>query len=216
MSTLEYHLTGLEIAAAAGDPRKILPKLPPDLRSILDLGCGAGQTLMACKLAPEVFICGVDVDEEPLRLGKTTNQHFHLVCAVGEELPFAAATFDMVISRVALPYMHIPSALAEIARVVRPGGRVWFTLHPLALTRKWLLDGLREANLKKIVYLAYAHVNGWLLHFSGRQFRYPLKRERCESFQSVKGITRALHSAGFKEVKTELTERFFVVTAVKA
>jgi ubiquinone/menaquinone biosynthesis C-methylase UbiE len=48
----------------------------------------------------------------------------------------------VVISRVALPYMHIPMALAEIARVVKSGGHVWLTLHPFAMTREQILSAV--------------------------------------------------------------------------
>lgn len=47
-----------------------------------------------------------------------------------------------MISRVALPYMHIPMALAEIARVVKSGGHVWLTLHPFAMTREQILSAV--------------------------------------------------------------------------
>ncbi len=219
MSTLEYHLAELAIAKAKDDPRRVMPALPAQFGSILDLGCGAGQTLIACELKPEVFACGADIDEAALRygrqLGQQTSGEIHFVRAGGEALPFAAQTFEVVISRVAIPYMHIPTALAEIARVLKPGGHVWFTLHPFALTRKWLWGALRGGNLKGVIYQSYALLNGLLLHGCGKQLRFPLNRARCESFQTARGITRALQAAGFARVQTELNEQIFVVKAVR-
>jgi ubiquinone/menaquinone biosynthesis C-methylase UbiE len=216
MSTLEYHLAELSIARSKDDPRKAMPVLPAQFRSILDLGCGAGQTLLACDLNPEVFVCGVDIDEEPLQYGKRLRPDFHLVCAGGEALPFAAQTFEVVISRVAIPYMHIPTAMNEIARVLKPGGHVWFTLHPLALVRKWLWSAFRKGNLKGVIYQSYTLVNGVLLHWFGKQVRFPLNRARCESFQTERGITRAMRAAGFTHVETQSNGQIFVVKAVKA
>ncbi len=216
MSTLEYHLAELAIARSKDDPRKALPVLPAQFRSILDLGCGAGQTLLACALNSDALVCGVDIDEEPLQYGKRLRSDFNLVRALGEQLPFAEQTFDVVISRVAIPYMHIPTAMDEIARVLKPGGHVWFTLHPLALVRKWLWGALRNGNLKGVIYQSYTLVNGLLLHCFGKQVRFPLNRARCESFQTERGITRAMQGAGFTRVQTELHEQIFVVKAVKA
>lgn len=216
MSTLEYHLAELAIARSKDDPRKAMPVLPEQFRSILDLGCGAGQTLLACDLNADVFVCGVDIDEEPLQYGKQMRPDFHLVCAGGEQLPFAEQTFDVVISRVAIPYMHIPTAMHEIARVLKPGGHVWFTLHPIALVQKWLWQAVRNGNLKGVIYQSYTLLNGLLLHCVGKQVRFPLNRARCESFQTARSITRAMQAAGFTRVETQLNDQFFVVRAVKA
>lgn len=220
MNTLEYHLAELAIAKAKSDPRRVMPTLPNDFGSILDLGCGAGQTLIACDLPPEVFACGADVDQEALQYGHElklqASTPIHFVRAGGEALPFAAQSFDVVISRVAIPYMHIPTAMDEIARVLKPGGHVWFTLHSRALVWKWLSNALRKRNVKGVIYQSYTLLNGLLLHCFGKQVRSPLNRERCESFQTQRSITRAMHAAGFTRVETQLNTRFFVVTAVKA
>jgi SAM-dependent methyltransferase len=84
MSALAYHLSELEIARSANDPRRTMPVLPDPFRSILDLGCGAGQTLIACDLGPEVLACGVDVDEEALKLGRQWSQQICFVRAQGD------------------------------------------------------------------------------------------------------------------------------------
>ena len=90
MSTLEYHLAELAIAKAKDDPRRVMPALPAQFGSILDLGCGAGQTLIACELPPEVFACGADIDEEALQYGRQISGQIHFVRAGGEALPFGA------------------------------------------------------------------------------------------------------------------------------
>jgi ubiquinone/menaquinone biosynthesis C-methylase UbiE len=213
MNAIDYHLGELGIARTPGDPRRILPVLPDRFGSILDLGCGIGQTLIDCELKPGTFACGVDIEAEVLAFGQKLTPHLHFVCAQGERLPFRDRSFEVVISRVSLPYMEIPRALQEIARVVTPGGSVWFTLHPFAQWRADTMNALRAGNLKGIIYAIYILLNGIYFHLTGRQFRYPLKRNRCESFQTIGSITRAMQQAGFEQVRTELG-RFFVVTAV--
>jgi SAM-dependent methyltransferase len=215
MHEIEYHLGELAIAQNPADPRRVMPALPRHVTAVLDLGCGVGQTLMSADLAPDTFACGVDIDAESLAFGaRLSSGRFPFVCASGEHLPFADRSFDAVLSRVSLPYMHIPTALGEIARILRPGGSAWFTLHPFFMVREQLIDALRAGNLRSLVFQTYALLNGLALHASGRLFRFPLGRRRCESFQTVGGMTRALRRAGFDQVQTTC-DRLFVVTAVR-
>lgn len=219
MTALEYHLAELEIARSASDPRRAQPDLPAQFASILDVGCGAGQTLIAASLPPHVLACGVDVDESALVLGRTlAPQHgasVHFTRAGGEALPYADGSFDVVISRVAMPYMHMPTALAEFARVLAPGGTLWVTLHPASLVLSQLGDAVTSLHVKSMLYFGYALLNGAWFHVTGRQVRFPLNRARCESFQTAGGVRRALHRAGFGQVRVTRTARHFAVAAVR-
>ena len=214
MSEIAYHLGELEVARNVDDARHILPELPDTFESILDLGCGIGQTLIACNLPPETFACGVDVDEEALAYGRKMASHISFVRASGEHLPFADGSFDVVISRVTVPLMHVPNALREISRALKPGGRVWLTLHPMSLILSRAGESLKAGNMKNLAYQFYVMTNGVFFHLTGRQFRFPFNH-RCESFQTVKGVTRAMKEAGFENVRAE-RDRFFIVTASKA
>jgi ubiquinone/menaquinone biosynthesis C-methylase UbiE len=214
MSEIAYHLGELEIARTVDDARRILPELPETFESILDLGCGIGQTLITCNLPPKTFACGVDVDEEALAYGRGLADHISFVRASGEHLPFADGSFDVVISRVTLPHMHVPNALREISRVLKPGGRVWLTLYPMTWILRRAGESLKDGSLKNFAYQVYVMTNGVFFHLTGRQFRLPFNR-RYESFQTVRGVTRAMKDAGFENVKAE-QNRFFIVTASKA
>ena len=214
MSEIAYHLGELEIARNVDDARHILPELPETFESILDLGCGIGQTLIASNLPPKTLACGVDVNEEALAYGRKIADHISFVRASGEHLPFADDSFDVVISRVTLPYMHVPNALREIARALKPGGRVWLTLHPMSLILRHACESLKAGNVKNFAYQFYVMTNGAFFHLTGRQFRFPFNR-RCESFQTVKGVIRAMKEAGFENVRAE-QNGIFIVSASKA
>jgi SAM-dependent methyltransferase len=203
----EYHLAELAVARSTDDPRRILPDIPAAARRVLDIGCGAGQTLLACAAENRTSV-GVDFDFDALRLGGSLQLPASLAQATGEQLPFRSASFDFVFSRVALPYMKIPTALAEIARVLQPGGRVWLTLHPLGMFSWQSLSRPRSA-----VYELYRLCNTAALHWGGFQFRYPLRRSRTESYQTSAGIRRALQHAGFDEIRILRTAQHFVATA---
>lgn len=213
--TLEYHLGELAVARTPGDPRRVMPEVPPGVRAVLDVGCGAGQTLIALDLpADRVLRCGVDVDHAALALGRQLDPGLGLARARGEALPFADASFDLVLCRVAIPYMDVPRAVAEMARVLRPGGRVWIVLHPARVALAALAGHLHRGEAKGALFQLYVLANGLALHAAGRHFRFPLGRRPLESVQSWRGVRRALEAAGFDQAVAS-RGRFFVVTARK-
>ena len=119
-----------------------LSAIGPTVRA-LDVGCGAGQTLRRLDPDRPVELFGVDTDTAALALGlrlaEVEGVGLTLAGASATALPFREGTFDLVLTRVALNYMHQFSALGEMARVLRPGGflfcrveRIW---HDLSLVR---------------------------------------------------------------------------------
>jgi ubiquinone/menaquinone biosynthesis C-methylase UbiE len=208
----DYHLEELKIAMTPSHPRRALPDISAEC-SILDVGCGAGQTLIACGVdGPRAW--GVDLCIEALRLGKRLSEHTNFVLAAGEALPFPDNSFDFVISRIALPYMRVVDAVREMARVLRPGGGVWLTLHAAAYTKGRILRALRSLDARSLIFQLYVLCNGLLLHLLGRQIRFPLTR-RCESFQTGGAMRRTLLAAGFQNIVID-RRHHFVVTAKKA
>ena len=212
--SMNYHLSELLIARDPSAPGHVMPEIPAQARAILDVGCGAGQTLIANDFPPGTIAYGVDPEIGALSLGKTLTSDVEFASAVAEHLPFASESFDFVLSRVALPYTNIPVAAREMARVLRPGGQVWLTLHPVSMAIRNLGQALRAKSARRLVYAMYVLTNGLLLHFTGRQLAFPLGRRRFESVQTDRGITKVLERAGFADVRVRRS-RFYVVTAAK-
>ena len=211
---VQYHLSELQIAQDASAPGHLLPPVPAGCRAVLDIGCGAGQTLIASRLGDDVLACGVDPVAAALALGRTLTDRVHFGAAMGEALPFADASFDLVVSRVALPYMNIPRALDEMARVLRPGGTVWLSLHSPAFAFRTMRRAIRAGNVRAAIYPMYTLLNGLLLHLLDRQVQWPFGRKRYESAQTAAGMRRALTRAGFTEPRISRGQ-FFVVSATK-
>jgi ubiquinone/menaquinone biosynthesis C-methylase UbiE len=198
-----YHLGELRIAQ---DPRHPSHILPPPVRAgtrVLDVGCGAGQTLAVAY--PELETFGIDVDLEALTLGPRIAPKVRFTNGRAEQLPFGDAQFDLVIARVSLAYTNIPQSLREIRRVLKPGGKLWITLH--AFSVPWA--SAKTSNWKGKVFFAYIVLNSLCLHFFGRATSF---LGRFESFQTEGGIIRLLKRAGFEGILIE-RGRHFVVTA---
>jgi ubiquinone/menaquinone biosynthesis C-methylase UbiE len=117
------------VHAAGPDLRRLVAAARLDgHQRILDVGCGAGHTALAVASGAREVVA-VDVTPEMLAVGRTlarerrlTNVLFRRADAT--RLPFPAASFDLVTSRYSAHHYSDPAkALAEIARVVRPGGQ---------------------------------------------------------------------------------------------
>jgi hypothetical protein len=104
--------------------------------------------------------------------------------------------------------MNTAAALPEIARVLRPGGMLWMTLHPFRMI--WTRAG--HGGWKAWVRVAYIVANSLLFWIAGRQF--PFFKGRYESVQTEGGMRRVLQRAGFGQVAAE-RGRCFIMTAVK-
>jgi SAM-dependent methyltransferase len=98
---------------------------------VLDIGCGTGQsTREAAAAAAPGHVLGVDVSEEMLERARgltTAAQLDNVTYEQGDAQvhPFAAALFDVAISRFGTMFFTDPAAaFASIARALRPGGRL--------------------------------------------------------------------------------------------
>ena len=172
---------------------------------VLDLGCGDGLTPRKLGLQSGWQIIGLDLDYPAVSRAHVSFPRRAFVCSEGARLPFRGASFDQVISNVALPYMNIPMALAEAYRVLVPGGRLLASLHPLRFTLAELGQAL--PNPKAALYRVWVLVNGCAFHMTGRNFG--------EAFQTERGIRIALRRANFSNVVLWHDSKRWFVEATK-
>jgi SAM-dependent methyltransferase len=95
---------------------------------LLEVGCGFGCNLFSLGQAYRTAV-GVDLEPSYLQLSSVLAQQAGVplprrLCARSESLPFAAGVFDHVVCTSALQYMDAPRAVAEMARVLAPGGKL--------------------------------------------------------------------------------------------
>src|SRR5262245_2526087 len=104
---------------------------------VLDVACGTG--VLACAIADrlgvEGSVVGIDLNEGMLDLARRKRPALEWRLGRAEDLPFAADSFDCVVSQFGLMFFEDQRvALNEMLRVLRPGGNlaiaVWDGLEP--------------------------------------------------------------------------------------
>lgn len=95
------------------------------ISSILDIGCGTGALLTDLGLLSPAQIVGADTNLGYLTLARSHCPDCGLANADAHLLPFAPASFDVVLCHYFLMWVGDPAhALVEMTRVVKPGGTV--------------------------------------------------------------------------------------------
>lgn len=112
-------------------------------RRVIDLGCGTAQlTADLASRFPQSLVAGVDLSADMLRAARRRLGHAAppLVNANVYALPFADESIDLITNTASYHwYIEYRRALAEIHRVLRPGGQ--FLLATLTDTLLWRMMG---------------------------------------------------------------------------
>jgi SAM-dependent methyltransferase len=108
-------------------------------KRVLEIGCGGGQCCIALARCG-ALVDGLDISDRQLqfarRLAEREGAEVRFVQGSAESLAdFATGMYDLVLSVNTFAYVEaIAQCLAECSRVLRPGGRIVFSIdHPLRL-----------------------------------------------------------------------------------
>ncbi len=117
-------------------------------RDVLDVGCGEGQIARLAVEQGATRVIGVDPTRAQLVVATGRAGGPSYARAGASALPFGDATFDAVVACLVFEHIRdVDSAIAEVARVLRPGGRFLFFLnHPLLQTPNsgWIDDQILD------------------------------------------------------------------------
>ncbi len=89
---------------------------------VLDVGCGDGRFFR--RVFPEISdVVGVDLNEDVVEAARQSHVYRAVHVAPADALPLASGAISSVFANCALEHMdHLDEVLAEISRVLRPGG----------------------------------------------------------------------------------------------
>jgi ubiquinone/menaquinone biosynthesis C-methylase UbiE len=137
---------------------------------VLHLGCGSGRDLASWGVIAADGVTGLYIDDSRLASAKVRFSSRTYLQGAGECLPFEDESFDRVVSAVALNYMNIQKTLAEIHRVLVPGGGLSLSLHLPSFT---IAELLHDAIPKPVPTLFRLDVmaNGLVFHTDRRLSR---------------------------------------------
>lgn len=151
----EHHASWwIEGFTEGADPEyveQILPLAAAELegmKRVLDVGCGDGQVArLAVSLGSE-FVVGVDPTWNQVVVASERGGGVKVARASAHRLPFAEASFDAVVACLVFEHIEdVDDAIAEVSRVLAPGGRFCFFLnHPLLQTpgSGWIDDQILD------------------------------------------------------------------------
>jgi len=182
----------------------------PDVRGlrVLDAGCGHGYYFMGLALRG-AHVVGIDLSPGDVRKGSLLARSLGLsagsergaeanACYLAgsiTQLPFAGGTFDVVVCNSVLE--HIPEdglSLAEMRRVLRPGGRLVLTVdcdeRPLSLGTLNRLPLRWQRNLLKPPVLDNGTIEQGLRHYLAKTYHVVHRYDHDR-------LARRLHEHGF-------------------
>jgi SAM-dependent methyltransferase len=118
------HLPADAVAVWEGALRDALPP-GPLIREVLDLGCGTGRFTAILSAIYGASVIGVDSSLRMLaERAPSAGAAARFIAARAESLPLGPATVDVVFLSMVYHHLHAGEAVAEIARVLAPGGHV--------------------------------------------------------------------------------------------
>jgi SAM-dependent methyltransferase len=154
---------------------------------IVDLGCGSGRSLV-WNLDSGASMIGIDV--APYFAGEALDGA-DLVLGDLRRLPFADGTFAKGYALDVVEHLSkdgLASVLAEIARVMKPGGRLFIYSH--VRKNSWLAGGLKGINA-----MARALERVGLVDLTQERLR---KSDHLNPLADIPDLEATVHAAGFR------------------
>lgn len=143
------------LALERGAMAEVIPPLAG--LTVADLGCGTGRYAAHALERGARSVYALDLSRgmlQKLRERRAADSRLHLLQADMQELPLADGALDGILSGLALGYAaRLVRAVAEMGRVVRPGGFVLLSdLHPIGPSLGWEREYLigRNGSLARI------------------------------------------------------------------
>ena len=161
MTEWEQHASWWQEGFTAGaDPEyveQIVPMAAEHLRgcaAVLDIGCGEGQIARLAAYVGASTVVGLDPTWAQLSVARRRGGSPAYCRGIADTLPFPSRSFDAVVACLVFEHIEaVDEALADVGRVLKPGGRFLFFLnHPLLQTpgSGWIDDRILDEQYWRI------------------------------------------------------------------
>lgn len=216
-----YNLAEWDLQIEHGGICPFIEKMGINSRSVLvDIGCGGGQTLLACLKYDPSFIYGFDKDPLALKLaeafqknaGRDSGYYFQTADALS--LPLDENTCTHVIFSGVLQKLDQHMALKEVDRVLGDGGV--FLIHTLGAG--YYLNRLfcRKPTAKNIFITTFSLFNGIVFILLNRKIKLGFKGKIfCEGFLYPAKLIRAMVSMGWTVDNIDISRFLLLPYSIK-
>ena len=178
-----------------------------EISRVLDIGCGAGQDMLPFIEKKQAFCVGIDVGEELGKVGSSLaektdfRENISFARSMGEDLPFADESFDVVLCRIAITLMNNQKAIAEVSRILRPGGVFLLKTHSPQFYLGMIKQRFSTLSARQLAYPIISLAGGTFQMITGRYPSIDFLKGR-EVFQTRGTLERELrkHSMEIKRL----------------
>lgn len=147
----DWWIEGFTDGADEEYEEQILPLAAEALKgamTVLDVGCGDGQISRLAVKGGAINVIGIDPTWNQIKVAQERDGGAHFVQSGAGRLPFRDEAFDAVVACLVFEHIRdVDDAIAEVSRVLKPGGKFLFFLnHPLLQTPNsgWIDDQILE------------------------------------------------------------------------
>jgi ubiquinone/menaquinone biosynthesis C-methylase UbiE len=188
-------------------------------RTILDLACGTGNSTEPLAVRG-CIVTGLDLAQERLAVAQERLPNLRFVHGRAEELPFDDDSFDGAVCAQAFHHFDQPKAMAQLIRVVRPGGSIaiWWAMlsstdrvraarevASLRAGRSPIPDSLKggfkaffaaplaERRMRVLRHVVFTTVDQWMVYERSRRRAAEHYGERYEQYLTL--LENELHSS---------------------
>lgn len=155
-------------------------------KRVLDIGCGPGVHIH--HLLKQEPLCAVGLDVSPFYMASVRQLEPRASFCQGsaESLPFSDASFDLVLLLGTLLHVNAEVTLAEVKRILRPGGALWVS-HMLPGYYWWKIRYRSGRSMKTYAMETMSSIKRLLepcLHLSNRS-TYVTRRQFLEMLEPL-------------------------------